>query len=139
MQDLIQTITEEVSVKDHTFCLSVLRFNGVDETMDEVQGQAIVGAAYMQLVQELNENPNAQAQMSACLITDMSPIGDFLTKEALDEWYDNATADSVQTQRALYETFQRPVFTIIINNTRCVGIWIEHTSPFLNVSFINTW
>ena len=112
MTQVISTETRELMVNEHNVYVSVITFNELmpdkpDAINEEIQ------TAYMELARELLSKPDVDTQKSACLITNLTPIEDQLTKKAIEAWYETATEDSFQTQHALYQLFQRPAFSIV--------------------------
>lgn len=107
----ISAETHTITVNDHHLYVSILTFNDLDA--DEQKIIDTVHEAYEMLADQLLSMPDINKQQSACLVTNLMPIQEYFTRETIDEWFDNATSESIQTQQTLYRLFKRPTFSIV--------------------------
>jgi len=111
MADVISTEIRQLTLNKQRVYVSVITYNELIPDEDIIS--TIVANAYQTVAEELLNKADFETQKSACLITNLCPIQAHLTKEAIETWYENATEDSLQTQRMLYQVFKRPTFSIV--------------------------
>ena len=111
MSHSISAETRKIKLNQHNVYISVMTFNDLDAEEEEIIHD--VEDAYHLLAEQLLSKPDICNQKSACLITNLMPIQEYFTPESIDDWFNNATAESFQTQQTLYELFKRPAFSIV--------------------------
>lgn len=112
MSNLISIDTRKVSVKERHFYVSVITINEeIRDYQSLVDSQ--LGSAYDALARELSEIPDQEQQKSACVVINLEPILETITPEIIENWAEQTKKENVRTQRALFDLFKRPVFSIM--------------------------
>lgn len=113
MQKDISSSNLEVMIGDSPMLVSVITIHSM--LNDNIgYGKQAVAAAYQRVAELFLSNPSAQYQQSACVIMDITPLRGKLKQGHIQQWFEQTSAEDVQTQKYLYNLFQRPTFQITV-------------------------
>lgn len=120
-----------VTVADHEFALSVLKFHTLVTGDSDLSR---LNAVYQQAADEFLASSFAARQKSACVVADMSSADRALTKAELNAWFGRVKEDSIYTQQWLFGLFKRPVLQIGVIPDQAVIDHLNHLVKTLTPS-----